>query len=282
MSPASMGSRGPVRAPIRPVIGAITASGANSGSSMMPAISALWSRICCRYRVSTKMTPMPTKFIAAATPFVPANGGVRTRLSGSIGAVAVRSRKMNAAPLITVTAAPAAVTAAEADVPAAITVNTSAPSASAAVAIPGRSSRAARLPSSAPTRRIAAVNAIATTGRFIQNTVRQPAAVTRTPPSTGPVGRASAEMPAQMPSARACSARSGNVRLTTASVPGSSTAAARPCRARKPISTPMFGAAEQPRDARPNKTSPVSTENRCPIRSPTTPAVSSSAARATV
>lgn len=63
------------------------------------------------------------------------------------------------------------------------------------------------------------------------------------------------------------------------SVAGSINAPARPRKARAPVSTPMLGATAAASDPIPNNTSPVCSARLRPMRSPSVPMVSSSAAK---
>ena len=108
-------------------------------------------------------------------------------------------------------------------------------------------------------------------GRLIQKITRQSTS-TRTPPARGPIASATAEMPAQTPSALACSPR-GKALQTIASERGSIGAAPMPCRTRPPISVSSSPAAPETAEPRAKTTVPAMKRRLRPNMSPSRPAV---------
>ncbi len=128
--------------------------------------------------------------------------------------------------------------------------------------VPATSNRPSRRGRDAGTVRTLAQTVATTTGTLIQNTSRQLAASTSSPPRIGPAGNASEDAAAQVPSARACAARSGKTSAITAIVVGSSSAPPTPWTTRAPMSTPVPGAVAHATDAAPNTASPASSTRR--------------------
>jgi len=116
----------------------------------------------------------------------------------------------------------------------------------------------------------------AATGRLIQKIARQSIS-TRAPPASGPIPNASAEIPAQMPRARAC-CPAGNALQTIASESGSIGAAPIPCRALPAIRVNSSFAAPATTDPSAKKTMPARKSRLRPNMSPSRPAVTTNAA----
>ena len=103
-SPAVAGIRSPTRPMTRPAIGAITASGANNGTSATPASNGERCWTDCRKSVRTNSVPSVPRFIAPAARFATANRGRRIKSGGSIAASPRRrSTATNAASAATAT-----------------------------------------------------------------------------------------------------------------------------------------------------------------------------------
>ena len=113
--------------------------------------------------------------------------------------------------------------------------------------------------------------ASAATGRLIQKITRQSTS-TRAPPASGPIASARAEIPAQMPSARACSSF-GKALQTIASESGSIGAAPIPCSTRPPISVSSSPAAPETAEPSAKTTVPARKRRLRPNMSPSRPAV---------
>jgi len=112
--------------------------------------------------------------------------------------------------------------------------------------------------------------------------LRQPNASISSPPTSGPAATEMAPAATQATVARSRSARFVNRWGTSASVAGSSAAAPAPWTARAPISQPIPGAVAHAADAAVNTAMPPSSMRRSPTRSPSAPALSSSAASGSV
>ena len=119
----------------------------------------------------------------------------------------------------------------------------------------------------------AAVIAIPTraTGRLIQKITRQSIS-TSAPPASGPIASATAETPAQTPSARACS-EAGKALQTIASESGNIGAAPIPCRIRPAISVSWLPAAPESTEPSAKTTMPPRKSRLRPNMSPSRPAV---------
>jgi hypothetical protein len=102
------------------------------------------------------------------------------------------------------------------------------------------------------------------------------------PPSTGPSATPSDPIPPQTPSARARAARSGNWCTISDSEQGSNADAPRPCTARAAISPPRSGTAAHAAEPTANAASPARNTRLAPSRSAIEPAVSITAASASV
>lgn len=118
------------------------------------------------------------------------------------------------------------------------------------------------------------------TGAFSQKMNRQPTVSVSTPPSIGPKATLDAAANAHAAVARARSA--GNAAAAIANPCGSITAAASPWPARAASSAGSEGAAAHSSDIAANAANPIRNSRRRPNRSPTDPAVSSTAAKATL
>ena len=99
------------------------------------------------------------------------------------------------------------------------------------------------------------------------------------PPTVGPRARASADMPAHRPIARARS-WGGNVTVMIDSVPGIRSEAPMPCTARAAISCPVVWDSPQASEARVKSVRPARNIRLRPYRSPRIPPVSSNEANA--
>ncbi len=108
------------------------------------------------------------------------------------------------------------------------------------------------------------------TGRLIQKTADQSTRSTSTPPSTGPIARASAEMPAQMPIA-VPSSRRGKAATMIDSVSGFISAPPTPWPARKATSHSTLGASAQATDIAVKIPRPTRKSRLRPKRSPSLP-----------
>ncbi len=108
-------------------------------------------------------------------------------------------------------------------------------------------------------------------GRLIQKIARQSTS-TRMPPTSGPIASATAEMPAQMPSARGCSS-AGNALQTIASESGSIGAAPMPCRTRPQIRVSSSPATADSTEPSAKMTVPTRYIRLRPNMSPSRPAV---------
>ena len=97
------------------------------------------------------------------------------------------------------------------------------------------------------------------------------------PPTSGPIARAIAETPAQMPIA-VPRCRGGNVAVMIDSVAGFISAPPRPCTTRAPIRKLPLGASPQARLAAVKTASPIMKINRRPRKSASLPPVSMNAA----
>lgn len=103
---------------------------------------------------------------------------------------------------------------------------------------------------------------------------RQDTACTSQPPRNGPTAVATPLSPDQAPIALPRSSdRKDASRM--ARLPGVSSAAPTPCKARAAIRTPEFGARPQSADATANQTTPITKSRRRPYRSPSAPPTSS-------
>ena len=92
---------------------------------------------------------------------------------------------------------------------------------------------------------------------FAQKIPRHPAALMRTPPSTGPSAMDKPNTPSHTPIARARSAGLVNVLVMMPSAAGLSIEPPTPCRTRKPISQPRLGARLHSHDPRVNRDRPT-------------------------
>ena len=101
------------------------------------------------------------------------------------------------------------------------------------------------------------------TGTFTRNTQRQPAVVTRTPPSEGPTAAASPAEPDHKPIARP-RRLAGMITGIMASVCGVISAPPTPCSTRAAIRIPADGASAQATDAAPKTTMPTISKNLGP------------------
>ena len=119
-------------------------------------------------------------------------------------------------------------------------------------------------------------------GMLTRKIDRQPTAAISPPPSTGPSATPIEPMPPQTPSARARGPASWNWCTISASEQGSSADAPSPCTVRAAISTPRPGAAAQAADPAAKAASPAMNTRFAPSRSAAEPAVSMTAARASV
>ena len=115
-------------------------------------------------------------------------------------------------------------------------------------------------------------------GTASRNTLRQPKRSISTPPSGGPMAKASPLQLAQTPSARRRAAASGHTTRTIASEAGSSNAAPTPAKARAAISTRTSGASAHPTEAAAIIAAPATKASRRPYRSAISPPLSSSTA----
>ncbi len=119
------------------------------------------------------------------------------------------------------------------------------------------------------------------TGRLRKKIARQSTALVRMPPSTGPAASAIPPTAAQVAIPFARAPGSANASRTRASEEGSSSAAATPCSSRAPIRTPIEGAAAQASEAMVKAIIPAEYTRETPIRSPSAPLESNSAAKVT-
>ena len=103
----------------------------------------------------------------------------------------------------------------------------------------------------------------------------------RTPPSTGPIARARAETPAQVPIALPRS-DAGNALVTIESVAGIIRAPPTPCTTRLATSEVVSGASPAVADEIVNRVTPIRKVRRRPKMSPSLPPVASSTANASV
>jgi hypothetical protein len=211
---------------------------------------------------------------------------VRTRWrrnsSGSIGCLPCRSASQNPAPAATPPASrPSVAGERQPAAPPVIRPAVSSPSAAAAATCPAWSSGTRCRGVSGTCAR--ASQALTTpTGTLIRKMLRQPNASISTPPTRGPAATEIAPAATQATVARSRSARAVNRCGTRARVAGSSAAAPAPCTARAAMSQPMPGALAHAAEAAVNTAIPPSSMRRSPIRSPSAPAVSSSAASGSV
>ncbi|MEV3911816.1 hypothetical protein [Streptomyces canus] len=90
-SPAAAGSRGPNRLVMRPPTGAMTASGANRGTTVRPASRA--GRCCTDWRnsISTNSVPRVHRFMIPAVVLAAVKAGRRRSVGGSIASSPRRS-----------------------------------------------------------------------------------------------------------------------------------------------------------------------------------------------
>ena len=116
-------------------------------------------------------------------------------------------------------------------------------------------------------------------GTFTQKIARQEIASTSAPPPAGPITVAIPVQAVQVPTARPRSSPS-KVAARIASEPGTSSAPAKPWRARAPIRTAVDGAIAQRIEVTPNRPSPRMKIRRRPNWSPSEPPTSSSETRA--
>jgi hypothetical protein len=118
-------------------------------------------------------------------------------------------------------------------------------------------------------------------GRLMKNTSRQETAEINQPPRNGPMAVAMPPSPDQAPRAFDRSSATKEA-CRIARLPGVSSAAPTPCRARARMRTPALGANAQPREATANQIVPTIKIRRRPYRSPSVPPSSSSPAKAKV
>ena len=121
----------------------------------------------------------------------------------------------------------------------------------------------------------------AATGRLRKKIARQDTSSVSQPPTSGPMARAIADTPAQMPIAWPRSA-GGNALVMIDSVAGIISAAPTPCRARDATSQPSDGAKPIVAEAIAKMDTPVRNMNRRPKMSPRRPPVTSSTANVSV
>ena len=121
-----------------------------------------------------------------------------------------------------------------------------------------------------------------TTGALSQKMYRQPRESVSTPPRTGPSAALEAAAIAHAAVALARPAASGKAAAAMASPCGNIKPAPTPCAARPASSAPRLGASAQASEASTNVTSPHRSRSLRPKRSPSEPAVSSTAANVTL
>jgi len=97
----------------------------------------------------------------------------------------------------------------------------------------------------------------AATGTTTTNTARQPRAVTKPPPSTGPAANPTPDTPPHTPRARDRACPSGNRCAINANEQGTTAAAPMPCTARAAIRTGAVGAAAHAALATANSAEPL-------------------------
>ncbi len=263
-APASAVRRGPYRRSARAAAGAPSTISAVSGSIRSavangPSRSASWSRKVVLNRAPNS----PAEEVSSSTS-EPITGRDRATGRGTTGSAVRRSWPASRA-------SRAAAAASSASVPGAVQPRpgtsaracTSTASAVASSAAPARSSRC-RPRSTSGGRSARVIAAISTaTGALIQNTDRQPNCATSTPPSSGPAAAASAIAPVRTAIARP-SRSGGQHSLSSASVPGCSSAPNAPWATRSAITQPTVGAAAMPAEAAPKPSTPASSVGRCP------------------
>ncbi len=118
-------------------------------------------------------------------------------------------------------------------------------------------------------------------GRLTQKMLRQPNAAISTPPTIGPAAIDTAPAAVHKPTARARRRRSWpHAAFSSASEFGSIAAAPTPCKARPAMSCVASPEKAHASDASANSASPPTNMRRAPKRSPSEPAESMSAAKA--